>query len=51
MTEKIMVRESLAIGNIVYGPAMEIPLAEWLRLPVKERNMLLNKGRVEQREE
>jgi hypothetical protein len=43
----IEVREALALDGIVYGPADEIPLKVWLRLPQRERNTLLSLGRVE----
>ncbi len=47
MPERILVREALTLEGIVYGPTMEIPLAVWLRLPVKERNWLENTGKVD----
>ena len=50
MAEKIIVREALTLEGIVYGPGMEIPFEVWLRVPVRERNRLLNTARVEERE-
>jgi hypothetical protein len=47
MAEKIIVREALAVEQIVYPPGWKIPLAVWLRVPVRERNTLLNTARVE----
>ena len=47
MAEKILVREAFTLEGIVYGPAWEIPLAVWLRVPVRERNTLLNTAKVE----
>jgi hypothetical protein len=32
---------------MIYGPGMEIPTEVWLRLPKRERNRLLNLGKVE----
>ena len=51
MAEEYNVREALTLEGIVYGPAMEIPLEVWLRLPQKERNTLLNTAKVEQCDE
>ena len=45
MAEKIVVREALTLEGIVYVPGWEIPFEVWMRLPVKERNMLLNTAR------
>jgi hypothetical protein len=42
MAEKILVREALTLEEIVYPPGWEIPLEVWLRVPVRERNILLN---------
>ena len=51
MADKIIVREAVTLEGIVYPPGWEIPLEVWLRVPVKERNMLLNTGKVEERDE
>lgn len=48
MAEKTVVREALTLEGIIYGPGWESPLAVWLRLPVRERNKLLNTGKVQQ---
>ena len=44
---EIVVREALTLENIVYGPGSVIPLEVWLRLPERERNKLLNFGKVQ----
>ncbi len=51
MAEKIVVREALTLEGIVYGPGWENPFEVWLRVPKRERNMLLNHGKVEERNE
>ena len=51
MAKKIIVREALALEEIVCPPGWEIPLAVWLRLPVRDHNTLLNTAKVEQCEE
>ena len=47
MTERIMVREALTLEGIVYGPGKELPPEVRLRVPERERNTLLNLGKVE----
>ena len=47
MADRIVVREAVTLEGIVYGPGMEIPPEVWLRLPERERNTLLNLGKVE----
>ncbi len=51
MAEKILVREALSLEGIVYPSGWEIPLTLWLRLPVRERNIILNTAKVEQSKE
>ena len=48
MAEKIIVREAVTLEGIVYPPGWKIPLDVWLRVPVRERNILLNTARVQQ---
>jgi len=45
--DPIAVRDALTLNGIIYGPGMEIPPEVWLRLPERERNALLNLGKVE----
>ena len=45
--DKIIVREALTLEGIVYPPGWEIPPEVWRRLPKRERNTLLNLGKVE----
>lgn len=51
MAENILVRETLTLEGIVYPPGGEIPSEVWLRLPVRERNTLLNTAKVQQGKE
>ncbi len=51
MAEKIIVREALALEGIVYPPGWEIPLDVWMRVPKRERNILMNTGKVMECEE
>ena len=48
MAVRILGREALTLEGIVYGPSMEVPPEVWLRLPVSERNTLLNTATVQQ---
>jgi hypothetical protein len=48
--DRIVVREALTLDGIIYGLGMEIPPVVWLRLPERERNTLLNTGKVKRNE-
>ena len=48
---EIVVRGALTLEGIVYPPGWEVPFEVWLRVPKKERNMLLNRAKVEERKE
>jgi hypothetical protein len=47
MALRIVVREAFTLERLVYAPGMEVPPEEWLRLPRRERNRLLNTAKVE----
>jgi hypothetical protein len=47
---RIVVREAFTLEQLVYVPSMEVPPEEWLRLPQRERNRLLNTAKVERLE-
>ena len=51
MAEKIIVCEAVTLEGIVYPPGWEIPLEVSLRVPKRQRNILLNTARVERRDE
>jgi len=34
------------LEGIVYGPGREIPFEVWLRVPIRERSILLNTAKV-----
>jgi hypothetical protein len=46
----LIVLKALTFDGIVYGPGAEIPPHVCVRLPVRERNTLLNLGKVERDE-
>ncbi len=44
---EIVVRQALTLEGIVYGPGSVIPPEVWQRVSERERNRLLNFGKVQ----
>lgn len=43
---RTVVREAITLEGLVHGPSIEVSAEEWLRLPERDRNRLLNTAKV-----